>query len=619
MCSESRVRVSAGPQAQNAGILREARGMKEQHSIDQKALIGIVSAKPQNFAWFLGAGASRSAGLPSATDLLWDLKRHYYCREENQEITRQDIQNDAVRDRIQSFMESRGFPAEWADKEYETYFEKLFGDDKEKQRRYLISQLAEEKVRLAAGHRVIGALISLGLCRVAFTTNFDTVVEKAAATMGGKSLGAYHLEGAHNAKQALNNEEYPFYCKLHGDFRYDSLKNLPADLATQNADLSQCLINAGNRFGFLVAGYSGRDISIIDLFRKVLNTPNPFPHGLFWTHLKGSKLLDPVLDLIGAARAKGVNASTVAIETYDSLMMRLWRNVDSKTKEMDDKVRRTSVAEVNIPLPGFGKSNPLLRLNALPVLAVPTKCLDLAFAFPKEWIDLRQVQKDKSLEAIFTKAETVWCWGSEAELKAAFGADLRSIGERAVPTDLSAPGNLHVHGFVEEALGKALARERPLFTRKTRNGSVLIVDSQGADVGALDPLFQVVGKCHGTVDGLFAPVTEEHPDAIRVTWAECVRISLDQKEGRLWLQLDPDVWIWPTRAREAATTFLDQRRGSRFNNVYNQLLTAWIHTIFASDDRNIEIEVSAFDTGNDASNPKFRLSNRTGFARRLAA
>jgi hypothetical protein len=106
--------------------------MTEQHFVDQKELIGIVSAKPQNFAWFLGAGASRSAGLPSATDLLWDLKRNYYCREENQEITRQDIQNDAVRDRIQSFMESRGFPAEWADQEYETYFEKLFGGDKEK-------------------------------------------------------------------------------------------------------------------------------------------------------------------------------------------------------------------------------------------------------------------------------------------------------------------------------------------------------------------------------------------------------------------------------------------------------------------------------------------------------
>ena len=326
-----------------------------------------------------------------------------------------------------------------------------------------------------------------------------------------------------------------------------------------------------------------------------------------------------MLDLISAARAKGVNASTVAIETYDSILMRLWRNVENKTKETDDKVRRTSVAEVNIPLPGVGKSGPLLRLNALPVLAVPAKCLDLAFASPKEWADLRQVQKDKALDAIFTKAETVWCWGDEAELKAAFGPDLRSIGKRAVPADLSVPGNLHVHGFVEEALCKALARERPLISRKTRNDAVLIVDSKATDVGALDPLFQVVGKCHGAVDSVFAPATAEHPHAVKVTWAECVRISLDYKEDRLWLQLDPDIWIWPTRAREAAVKFLDQRRGNRFNKVYNQLLNAWIRILFASDDRNVEIEVSAFDTGNDASNPKFKLSNRTGFARRLAA
>ena len=297
--------------------------------------------------------------------------------------------------------------------------------------------------------------------------------------MGGKSLTAYHLEGAHNAKQALNNEEYPFYCKLHGDFRYDSLKNFPADLVTQNAELSQCLINSGNRFGFVVAGYSGRDNSVIELFRKVFETSNPFPHGLYWTHLKGSKLPAAVLDLISAARAKGMNASTVAIETYDSMMMRLWRNVENKTKEMDDKVRRTSAAEVNIPLPGVGKSAPLLRLNALPVLAVPAKCLDLNFVSTKEWAELRQVQHDKDLDAIFTKADSVWCWGDEAELKAAFGADLHSIGERAVPADLSAPGNLHVHGFVEEALCKAMARERPLIARKTRNEAVLIVDFEG--------------------------------------------------------------------------------------------------------------------------------------------
>jgi hypothetical protein len=34
------------------------------------------------------------------------------------------------------------------------------------------------------------------------------------------------------------------------------------------------------RFGFVVTGYSGRDQSVMELFRSVLKTPDPFPHGL---------------------------------------------------------------------------------------------------------------------------------------------------------------------------------------------------------------------------------------------------------------------------------------------------------------------------------------------------
>jgi SIR2-like domain len=82
-------------------------------------------------------------------------------------------------------------------------------------------------------------MLSSGLSRIAFTTNFDSIVEKAVAEVSGNSLSAYHIEGSRSAIQALNNEEFPFYCKLHGDFRYDSVKNLAADLATQNGELAR--------------------------------------------------------------------------------------------------------------------------------------------------------------------------------------------------------------------------------------------------------------------------------------------------------------------------------------------------------------------------------------------
>src|ERR1700712_5427556 len=101
--------------------------------MNQSELTDLFISRPQNFGWFLGAGASRMSGLPTATDIIWDLKRRFYCREENQEVSRQDMQSSAVKSRIQSFMDSRSFPALGADQEYTTYFEKIFGTDRDRQ------------------------------------------------------------------------------------------------------------------------------------------------------------------------------------------------------------------------------------------------------------------------------------------------------------------------------------------------------------------------------------------------------------------------------------------------------------------------------------------------------
>jgi hypothetical protein len=95
-----------------------APSAEENYQMDQGEFTSIFCARPQNFVWFLGAGASATAGLPTATHIIWDLKRRYYCREENQDVSRQDMQNEAVRTGIQGFMQSRGSPVLRADDEY---------------------------------------------------------------------------------------------------------------------------------------------------------------------------------------------------------------------------------------------------------------------------------------------------------------------------------------------------------------------------------------------------------------------------------------------------------------------------------------------------------------------
>ena len=586
--------------------------------MDQGELTGRFCARPQNIAWFLGAGASATAGLPTATDIIWDLKRRYYCREENQDISRQDMQNESIRVRIQGFMESCGFPTLWAADEYPAYFEKIFGADKERQRRYLKAILSEDRVTLSVGNRVLAAMMASGLCRVTFTTNFDSVLEKAVAEVAAQSLSPYHLEGSSSANQALNNEEYPLYCKLHGDFRYESIKNLPADLATQNTALSECLVNAGNRFGFIVAGYSGRDLSVMDLLGKVLEANNPFPHGLFWTDLKGSPVRPAVEDILERARAKGVDAQYVPIETFDALMLRLWRNIEDKPAKFDAHVRKLTSTSVSIPLPPAGQSKPVLRLNALPVLSTPGQCLALSFKGSKDWEYIRRAQLASHGSLILTKGEDVLCWGARDQIREAFGDDLLSVVDRDMPKDILSPNNLYIKGFVEEALCRALARNKPLRPRINRSSALLITDSAPNAQSALAPLAKVVGATSGNVVGLVAPATDEHRRAEQVTWSEALRVSIDFKNGQLWLLLDPDVWIWPPRARKDATDFLDKRRGDRYNKVYNMLLNAWVQIILGLGELNADTTLSVFEGGSPAENPSFKLTNRTAFARRLA-
>ena len=550
-------------------------------------------------------------------DLIWDLKRIIYCSEENQDIARQDVHNNAVRERIQSYCDSRGFPSQWADDEYTTYFQRTFGQDKEGQRQYLQRKLAEQHVSLCVGNRVFGALMAAGLVRVTFTTNFDTVVEKAVAEMGGQSLSAYHLEGDYAANAALNNEEYPLYCKLHGDFRYDNLKNLALDLQEQNDALSDCLLNAANRFGFVVAGYSGRDVSIMRLFRRTLDSPNPFPHGFYWTVMKGTEVPPAVSRLIKHANAAGVDAHIVETQTFDAFMLRLWRNIDHRPPDLDAKVRKSCSTTVDIPLPPPSRRGALVRLTGLPILAMPARCHALTFTMPKEWRDLREVGAATNGRLIFTKSDTCWAWGSRQQLRDAFGAELESIGIACVPKELRADGNYHLKGFLERALSLSLARGRPLLARTRRYSAYVIADGRVAVHRDLAPLAGLVGRTSGLVRGLFTAPTPEHPAAEQVRWAEALRVTVDERNGQLWMLVHPDLWIWPPRARRDAQDFMEQRRRDRFNRKYNEILDAWLCVVLGHYGRGARVELSAFDEGDDVENPRFVLCSRTAFARKV--
>jgi len=588
--------------------------------MDQLSFIRKVGNNLAYYAWFLGAGSSQSAGLPTAVDIIWELKTRYYCTAENQRVSIHDVQNPAVREKINSFGVSRGLPQAGSSTEYADYFKLSFGDDLAGQQAYLRSALDDAKISLSIGSRALAAMMASGLARVVFTTNFDNVLEKAMAYVAGRDLHAFHLEGSHAAVAALNRDEFPLYCKLHGDFRYEKLKNLPVALQQQDAELSKCVGAASTRFGLIVAGYSGRDESVMKLLSDALSNTNAFPHGIYWLVMKNTKPLPTVTALIEAARAKGITAEVVEIETFDSVLTRLWRQLPAPDEELDGKVRKAAKQDVSIPISAAGTKKPILRTNALPIVGLPEKCLTARFTRTQEWEALRDAANAAGDSVAFTKEDEVYAWGLRETVKKTFAKDLKDIGEADIRHRLAnLDDNLFFKSFFERVVCLALKRGKPLLHRTSHGHSYLIADGHAGEQSVFKALSAEVGKVSGIVAGLFTTPTEEHPERQQVAWAEAVEVSVEVRGGRPFVMLQPTVWIWPKHGRPDAVSFLDQRRGKRFNAQADKILSAWIGLLLPSSKPNADVVIKPFDgDGSEVENPSITINNRTGFSQRLA-
>jgi hypothetical protein len=258
-------------------------------------------------------------------------------------------------------------------------------------------------------------------------------------------------------------------------------------------------------------------------------------------------------------------------------------------------------------------------MNALPITELPEQCQSLTFRSPKEWADLRTATRNTEGALIFTKGDAVLCWGNEQLIHRQF-SDLASISPYDLtPKIADIDSNLHIKGFLEEAICQALIRSKPLLTRTTRQASFLIADAHSSDQSAFAALRTIVGKISGDIVGLFAPIDAEHPHPVKVSWSEAIRISIDKVDGRTWLLLDPDIWIWPHRARKEATAFLDERRANRYNKLYNALVNAWLGILLGKQKQSTEIAISTSAGGTVVETPSFSIGFRTAYTRRLAS
>jgi hypothetical protein len=560
--------------------------------------------------WFLGAGAPRSARLPTAQDIIWDLKRQCYCLQENQDIQTHDVRNSAIRARIQDYVDGKGFPAAWDPDEYSFYFKLVFGDDHGAQQDYLQRQLSTDKVALTIGQRAFAALLAMGRTRIAFTTNFDEVAETAYAFVTGRTLAAFHIEGSYAALDALNAERFPLYAKVHGDFRYRSIKNLSDDLRANDAELQKCFIAAAGRYGLVVSGYSGRDANVMAMFRAALEQPNPFPHGIWWTTPRLSDMAPTVSEFLDQAQRMGVRACAVEAGPFDSMLSKIWRQLPDKPEDLDRKVRSARAQVVSIALPHPGRAYPILRTNALPVTACPPRCGALHYKGSKSVGEIFASIREHEPEAIVSFDKDIVFWGDGDQVSRIFGNDVLPADPREFADPASAVReSTYIKSFMERCLAESLCRDKPVLLRKRRRTYYAVVDYQHQDEAVFQPLKNTVGEQGrpGAICG-----TRSQQDG--VYWAEAVSLKLEERGGSLRLLLEPDIWIKPLAERENEQDFLRQRRLFRRNRQAYDLLNAWIEILLGTVGAPRDVSVACFP---ESSYPaRFDISTRTAYSRR---
>lgn len=226
--------------------------------------VGINRRSPH--ALFLGAGASMSSGVPSAEACIWKWKSSIFCtKNPGLEDQVSEISLAVVKNRIDKWLQLNGFSPNNDQDEYSYFIEKCLPIPADR-RRFFEDYI--RKARPHVGYKLLCLLAEAGLIQSAWTTNFDGLVARAAA-----DSDLIPVEIGFDCKERLYRqpERNELICvSLHGDYRYDAIKNTSEELQSQEAELKSELISTIKTHSLIVSGYSGRDPSIMETLREAI-------------------------------------------------------------------------------------------------------------------------------------------------------------------------------------------------------------------------------------------------------------------------------------------------------------------------------------------------------------
>ncbi|WP_051882337.1 SIR2 family NAD-dependent protein deacylase [Parvularcula oceani] len=581
------------------------RAREDELLLDLPSFLRLFERRGRSIMWLLGAGASRSAGIKTGWDMIWDFKRSIFRSQKGvRESALPDNNDPRTRRIIQRYFDDQGnYPVLDDPSEYAAYFEAAYHDERDR-RRYI-----DEAVSSATpthGHKVLAALMEKALCDIVWTTNFDRLVEDAAAarfkTTGRLSHG--DLNNPSTVLDAISESNWPVYGKLHGDFQSRRLKNTAEELRSQDRTLRRALVDACRTRGLALIGYSGRDASVMEALREAIDAGG-LSQGLYWFTRGDGEVFGPVTELLHYARQNDVDARLVEAQGFDEAMSELATFLPALEGLADAFRRDRKGRRAAMPEGKRGRMLPVVRTNAFPITSYPqmARLIDCKIGGARE---VREVLEASGRPGIATRIrDGVIAFGNDNDLRAAFsGRDIEDWSTHPI-LDKRLAKETGERRLLRDALFAALSATSGLPLTYRRGETLVLANPR------VVPSDRLVGLGYPrAVSGVVG--------STGINWNEACSLRLDFKGGRLWLLLEPKVHLeWgeenTAAQRNEANEFVRERTARRYNGPSNSLLESWRTILLGSADGDVSLSAGSFDKGIGAS---FTISTVSGFSGR---
>lgn len=309
---------------------------------DKSHLINLISKRSSdvpNFALLVGAGASASCGVKTASQMLTEWRQQKYEQSKSDEPLEEWLQK-------QDWYED--------DEEYSILFEQVY--DLPVQRRNYVEECVNE-AKPSWGYIYLSNIIANNYFNTIFTPNFDDLLNDACFVYADlRPIVCAHDSAVAGIRVTLAR---PTILKLHGDFLYDSIKNTVRETETLEKNMRDKFVQFAREYGIVVIGYGGNDRSIMDILDEMLESDGYFPNGLYWCKRDGGKVSKRLDRLM-----RRENAYWVEIEGFDEFMAELHDDLGIRLPDsVRDPYKATTERLNGFILPMKEIKHPIIKKN----------------------------------------------------------------------------------------------------------------------------------------------------------------------------------------------------------------------------------------------------------------